>query len=163
MKKLLAFMCGILATSKAFANPACAVCTIAIGATLTVSRKLGVCDNAVAIWLGAFLVILGYWAIKWFDKKNWHFFGRDVILMLLSFSMIGTLYIKHLVYTPCFLGIDAFLLWSIVGGVVYVISQKIYEYMKRHNDNHAHFPFEKVIMALVMLFIASFLVSKYAI
>ncbi|MBQ7409377.1 MAG: hypothetical protein IJV03_02325, partial [Alphaproteobacteria bacterium] len=87
----------------------------------------------------------------------------DAILMLLSFSMIGALYIKHLVYTPCFFGIDAFLLWAIVGGIVYVISQKIYEYMKRHNNNHAHFPFEKVVMALVMLFVVSFLVSKYAI
>ncbi len=64
MKKLLMFLFGTTITSNAFANPACAVCTVAIGATLTISRRLGVCDNAVAIWLGAFLVILGYWAIK---------------------------------------------------------------------------------------------------
>lgn len=162
MKKLLAFLFSAGITSNALANPACAVCTVAIGATLTISRRLGVCDNAVAIWLGAFLVILGYWAIKWFDKRNWHFFGRDAILMLLSFSMIGGLYINQLHYSPCYWFLDAFLFWAIVGGVVYIISQKLYEYMKRHNNNHAHFPFEKVVLALVMLFIASFLVSRFA-
>jgi hypothetical protein len=163
MKKLLTILFGIGATSNAFANPACAVCTVAIGATLTISRKLGVCDNAVAIWLGAFLVILGYWAIKWFDKKNWHFFGRDTILMLLSFSMIGGLYINQLHYSPCYWIIDAFLFWAIVGGAIYIISQKLYEYMKKRNNNHAHFPFEKVVMALAMLLIASILVSKISI
>ncbi len=163
MKKILALLSGMLFTTGAYANPACAVCTVAIGATLTISRRLGVCDNAVAIWLGAFLVILGYWAIKWFDKRNWHFWGRNAILMLLSFSMIGGLYINQLHYSPCYWIIDAFLFWAIVGGVIYVVSQKLYEYMKRRNNNHAHFPFEKVVMALGMLLVASILVSKFSI
>ena len=162
MKKLLVALLSGFGISNAFANPACAVCTVAIGATLTISRKLGVCDNAVAVWLGAFLVILGYWTIKWFDKKGWHFFGRDIILILLSFSLIAGLYISHLTYSPCFWILDAFLLWAIVGGLVYIISQKLYEYMKRRINGHAHFPFEKVVLALVMLFATSMLVSKFA-
>ncbi len=161
MKKLLAVLVGAVVTGSAFANPACAVCTVAIGATLTISRRLGICDNAVAVWLGAFLVILGYWAIKWFDKKNWHFWGRDAVLMLLSFSVIAALYIKHLSYSACYWILDGFLFWAIIGGLVYVVSQKIYEYMKRHNNNHAHFPFEKVVLALAMLFITSWIVARY--
>ena len=162
MKKILLGFLAALGVSDAFANPACAVCTVALGATLTISRKLGVCDNSVAVWLGAFLVILGYWAIKWFDKKNWHFFGRDAVLMLLAFSSIGVVYINHLVYKPCYWIVDAFLFWAIVGGIVYVVSQKLYEYMKKHNNNHAHFPFEKVVIAIAMLMITSFLVSKFS-
>ena len=162
MEKILFGLLATLGVSNAFANPACAVCTVAIGATLTISRKLGVCDNSVAVWLGAFLVILGYWAIKWFDKKNWHFFGRNTVLMLLAFSTIGVVYINHLVYTPCYWIIDAFLFWAIVGGIVYVLSQKLYEYMKKHNNNHAHFPFEKVVIAIAMLMITSVLVSKFS-
>ncbi|MBQ6736482.1 MAG: hypothetical protein IJQ90_03285 [Alphaproteobacteria bacterium] len=162
MKKLLVGLMGMFAAGKSFANPACAVCTIAIGATLSISRKLGVCDNAVAIWVGAFLVLMGYWLIKWFDRKNWHFWGRDIILILLSFSMIAGLYIKHLTYNQCYWIIDAFLFWAMVGGAIYILSQKLYEFMKRRNNNHAHFPFEKVVLALVMLFIASFIVAKLA-
>lgn len=162
MKKLIVALFGGLGISNAFANPACAVCTVAIGATLTISRKLGVCDNAVAVWLGAFLVILGYWTIKWFDKKGWRFPGRDIILMLVSFALIAGLYIRDLTYTPCYWIIDAFLFWAIIGGAVYIVSQKLYEYMKRRNGGHAHFPFEKVVLALAMLFATSMLVSKFA-
>ena len=160
MKKLWLGLFSAFLTSNAMANPACAVCTVAIGATLTVSRRLGVCDNAVAVWLGAFLVILGYWAIKWFDKKNWHFWGRDIFLMLITFSMIAGLYINQLSYSPCYWILDAFLFWAIIGGVIYVVSQKLYEYMKRRNNNHAHFPFEKVVLAIGMLLITSILVSN---
>lgn len=163
MLKILSTVLGLGLSSNAFANPACAVCTVAIGATLSLSRQLGVCDNAVAIWLGAFLVLLGYWAIKWFNKKHWNFWGRNVILILLSFSMIGGLYINQLVYTPCFWIIDAFLFWAFVGGAIYILSQKLYEWMKNKNGGHAHFPFEKVVLPIGLLLITSILISKFSI
>lgn len=160
MKKLLVAFIMAFGAKNVFANPACAVCTVAIGATLSISRKLGVCDNAIAIWVGAFLVLMGYWAIKWFDKKGWNFWGRNCLLMLISFSLIGGLYISHLTYSPCFWIFDAFLLWAIAGGVIYILSQKFYEWMKAHNGGHAHFPFEKVVIALGLLLIASVLVAN---
>ena len=162
MKKLLTTLFGMFGVTNAFANPACAVCTVAIGATLSISRRLGVCDNAIAIWVGAFLVLMGYWLIKWFDKKNWHFWGRNVILMLLSFSMIGGLYIHHLNYNPCFWFLDSFMIYALVGGAIYILSQKLYEWMKRRNGGHAHFPFEKVVLAIGALLVASIIVAQFA-
>ena len=35
----------------AYANPACAVCTIAVGASLEIARSLGVDDSVVGVWL----------------------------------------------------------------------------------------------------------------
>ena len=162
MKKLLTTLFGVFGVTNAFANPACAVCTVAIGATLSISRRLGVCDNAIAIWVGAFLVLMGYWLIKWFDKKNWHFWGRNVILMLVSFSMIGGLYIHHLNYNPCFWFLDSFMIYALVGGAIYILSQKLYEWMKRRNGGHAHFPFEKVVLAIGALLVASIIVAQFA-
>ncbi|MBQ7185279.1 MAG: hypothetical protein IJR92_00520 [Alphaproteobacteria bacterium] len=162
MKKLLTTLFGVFGVTNAFANPACAVCTVAIGATLSISRRLGVCDNAIAIWVGAFLVLMGYWLIKWFDKKNWHFWGRNVILMLLSFSVIGGLYIHHLNYNPCFWFLDSFMIYALVGGAIYILSQKLYEWMKRRNGGHAHFPFEKVVLAIGALLVASIIVAQFA-
>ncbi|MFR8207173.1 MAG: hypothetical protein ACLU99_13395 [Alphaproteobacteria bacterium] len=71
------------------ANPACVVCTVAIGASLEVARKLGVSDAVVGLWTGAVLALLGYWAILWFDRKGWNFYGRDFLLMALSLSTVG--------------------------------------------------------------------------
>lgn len=55
---------------QSLANPACAVCTIAIGASLEIARNLGVEDAVVGLWAGALLTLLGYWTIVLFDKKN---------------------------------------------------------------------------------------------
>lgn len=142
--------------SLAFANPACAVCAIAIGASLEIARYLGVSDNVVGLWSGALMALIGYFTILWFDKKNWKFKGRDTITMLLSLSMISFVYINKIHYFPkilCFL--DPFLFSSIVGFITFIASQQIYEFMKKHNGGHAHFPFEKVALPLIMLFLLS--------
>ena len=140
------------------ANPACAVCTIAVGASLEIARKLGVDDSVVGVWAGAFLVLLGYWTIKWFDKKNWHFKGRDFIILVLSVAMIGFMYINKLSYHAEVIGIfylDPFLFSTILGAVVLVFSSDFYQWMKRKNGGHAHFPFEKVVIPVVALFLVS--------
>ena len=113
MKSLLSFLVlAALWPMKAMANPACVVCTVAIGASLEVARKLGVSDAVVGLWTGAVLALLGYWAILWFDRKGWNFYGRDFLLMALSLSTVGFLYAGQLAYTPKVIGffyMDGFL------------------------------------------------------
>lgn len=71
MKKLVLFLtAGLFYPSAVLANPACAVCTVAIGASLEIARKLGVADAVVGLWAGALLTLLGYWTILFFDKKK---------------------------------------------------------------------------------------------
>lgn len=90
MKSILSFLVlAALWPMKAMANPACVVCTVAIGASLEVARKLGASDAVVGLWTGAVLALLGYWAILWFDRKGWNFYGRDFLLMALSLSTVG--------------------------------------------------------------------------
>lgn len=84
----------------AYANPACAVCTIAVGASLEIARSLGVDDSVVGVWAGAFLALIGFWTIKWFDKKGWNFKGRDWTIIAVSVAMIGFMYISELQYHP---------------------------------------------------------------
>ena len=162
MLLFLSFFANITA---AFANPACVVCTVAIGASLEIARKLGISDNIVGLWAGALFALLGYWLILWFDKKNWHFKGRNFILMFLSVAMIGFMYLGELVYSPQVIGflyIDQFLLASLCGAFLYIFSQKFYAFMKNLNNGHAHFPFEKVVLPLALLFVVSFVLDFYS-
>ena len=92
MRKLLVALLALLPVS-AIANPACPVCTIAIGAGLDIARRLGVPDAVVGLWAGALLTLLGYWTLKFMDKRGWHFRGRNPLVILLSLSMIGFIYI----------------------------------------------------------------------
>lgn len=153
------FVLMLLAVTKtALANPACAVCTIAVGASLEIARTLGVDDSVVGVWAGAFLVLLGFWTIKWFDKKNWQFKGRDALILVLSVAMIGFMYISKLSYHSEVIGIfylDPFLFSVICGAVVLILSSEFYQWMKAKNGGHAHFPFEKVFVPILALTLLS--------
>ena len=89
MIKLFSFLSALMLSGKVFANPACAVCTVAIGASLSIARNLGVDDCVVGVWAGAMLAIIGYWAIRWFEKRNWQFPYRDSLLMVMSIASVG--------------------------------------------------------------------------
>ena len=164
MKKLIALLGLVSLPQTALANPACVVCTVAIGASLEIARKLGISDNVVGLWAGALLAVIGYWTILWFDKKNWHFKGRNFFLISLSVAMIGFVYMGQLNYKPqvfLFLYIDSFLLTAIIGALTYICSQKFYQWMKQKNNGHAHFPFEKVVLPLIFLFAISSVITYY--
>jgi hypothetical protein len=156
---ILAF---VLVSVKAWANPACAVCTVAVGASLEIARRMGVDDGVVGVWAGAFLLLIGYWTLKWMDKKGWYFTGRDFIVLTLSVLMILFMYISQLTYSPkaiLIFWIDPFLFATIVGALVLHYSSEFYQWMKRHNGGHAHFPFEKVVVPVAALCLTAWLFS----
>lgn len=158
MLKLFTLLTALFMSGQASANPACPVCTIAIGASLSIARKMGVDDCIVGIWAGAFLAIIGYWLIRWFDKKNWQFRFRDPLLMILSVGSIGFMYLGELHYDPSVIGIfylDSFLFAAILGALTFIGAMRFYEWMKYQNGGHAHFPFEKVVVPLLAVFILS--------
>lgn len=158
MKKMFA---GALCMMPAavFANPACPVCTIAIGAALPITRRMGVPDVVAGLWAGAFLAIMGYWIIRFLDRRGVRFLGRNAIVLALSVATIGFAYIGTVAYSPCryfgFLNIDPLLMGTIVGAVIFIAVEKIYDWMKIKNNGHAHFPFEKVVLPVVALAAAS--------
>ncbi len=155
---LLSLVLFFASSSSVLANPACPICTIAVGASLEIARRLGVDDAVVGVWAGALLVMLGFWTIRWFEKKNWNFWGRDFWLITLSVSMIGFIYINELVYTPqpiLVFYLDPFLFSTLVGAFVMYYSSELYQVMKAKNGGHAHFPFEKVVIPVVALLLVS--------
>ncbi len=149
----------VLLPSALYANPACAVCTVAIGASLEIARRLGVPDSVVGLWAGTLLTLLGYWAIKFFDKKSWYFWGRNVLLIGISVAMIGFIYLGEVSYTPIWiwgiLYIDPVLFGALLGMILFILVEKLYDWMKKKNGGHAHFPFEKVVLPVVVLGVAS--------
>jgi len=148
-----------MAPAAAFANPACPICTVAIGAALPITRRLGVPDSVAGLWAGAFLAIMGYWIIKFMDRRGWRFWGRNALVLGLSVATIGFAYLGTVQYSPCtymgFLKVDPLLMGTITGAVLFILTEKLYDWMKEKNGGHAHFPFEKVVLPIVVLALAS--------
>lgn len=166
MTIILSLALLLVFTSQALANPACAVCTVAVGASLELARHFGVDDSVVGVWAGAMLALVGYWTIVWFDKKGWNFKGRDILLVTLSIAMIGFMYISEMKYEPKALlvfYIDPFLFSTLLGALVLIYSSKFYQWMKAKNGGHAHFPFEKVFVPVASLAILSIYFNYYPI
>ena len=152
------FAAIMLFATAAHANPACAVCTVAVAASLEIAHYLGVDDSVVGVWAGAFLALLGYWMIVWFERKKWRFAGRDFLLITLSVAMIGFMYVSKLEYNPqpiLVFFLDPFLFSVILGALTLILSNHFYQWMKKKNGGHAHFPFEKVVLPVVILFLLS--------
>lgn len=160
LRKLFVGMVTMLPAG-AFANPACPICTIAIGAGVGVAESLGVPTAIVGLWAGALLTLLGYWMIKFFDNRGWKFWGRNALLIGLSVAMIGFAYVGDIDYTPewiwGFIYLDPILFGALVGMIVFILTEKLYEWMKRKNGGHAHFPFERVVLPVVALALCSWL------
>ena len=158
MSIIIALAIIFITSSNAWANPACPICTVAVGASLEIARRLGVDDAVVGVWAGALLVMLGFWTIRWFDKKNWQFLGRDFWLISLSVAMIGFMYISELVYAPqpiLVFYVDPFLFSTLLGAFIMYYSSEFYQWMKDKNGCHAHFTFEKVVLPVVALLLIS--------
>ena len=162
---LILAMMMILAAGQAYANPACAVCTVAVGASLELARSLGVDDSVVGVWAGALLALLGYWLILWFEKKNWNFWGRDFWLMAISVGSIGFMYISEIPYSPKVIWyvfyLDPLLFSTILGALTFIYVSKFYQWMKARNGGHAHFPFEKVVLPVAALALLSVWFNYY--
>ncbi len=158
MRKFLMALIAML-PGVAVANPACPVCTIAVGAGLDIARRLGVPDSIVGLWAGALLTLLGYWFLKFMDKKNWHFRGRDTIVIVSSVAMIGFVYLGTVQYNPVAIcgafTMDPVLFGTICGALIFILTSWLYQWMKEKNGGHAHFPFEKVVLPIVALALAS--------
>ena len=153
MKKFFALIISLLLATNAFAQACTAVCPAAIGLLLLIAQKTGVKIEVVGVLSGALLSIVGYILIKIFNKRNWHFWMRDQILMLFAISLVGFVYLKDLEYTPGlvwnFIYIDSFLFACICGAVTHIIGVHLYAWMKEKNGGHAHFPFEKVLVPIL--------------
>ena len=164
MTVLLSLGILLLWSGKALANPACAVCTVAVGASLEVARRYGVDDSVVGVWAGALLALLGYWLILWFEKKNWNFIGRNLLLMVISVVSIGFMYLGEFKYSPKVIGIfylDPLLFSTVLGALTFIYVSKFYQWMKARNGGHAHFPFEKVVLPVAALFALSVYFNYY--
>jgi len=163
-KKILIFLSGLYLFSAIKIYAMCPVCTIAVGVGVGITRKYGVDDTISGLWVGALLVSVSMWTINWLKSKKWSFPGFVFIVPILFYAItLIPMYQKNIIsqkilgdHYQTLWGIDRLLLGIIFGSLAFLISSMMYIYFKKKNGK-AHFPFEKIVIPVVLLSLLSIL------
>jgi NADH:ubiquinone oxidoreductase subunit 4 (subunit M) len=160
MKKISLFLILILALLIPFVKvyAMCPVCTVAVGAGVGLARWLGIDDTITGLWIGGLIVSLIMWTINYLDKRKINFFARNIIVALAYYALtVVPLYFIKTIWHPqnTIGGINKLLLGIIVGSILFYLGAIWYMYLKKKNNGHAYFPFQKVVMPVVPLLIMS--------
>lgn len=144
----------------------CSVCTIGVVAGLGLSRWIGVDDTVSGIWIGALLASISGWTVSWLHKRKINFKGMASLTVLIYYGfVIVPFYTKEIIGHPLnkLWGIDKLVVGISFGTVIFVLAVLAYAIMKKKNDGHAHFKFEKVVIpvsSLVILSAVFYLITK---
>jgi hypothetical protein len=160
MKKILSLLTflflGIIfaGTAKAI----CPLCVVAIGAGLGLSRWLGVDDVVSSIWIGALLVAMILWTLAELKKKNWRF-PLDTLVISLAYYLLTfvPLYYAGIVGHPLnkIFGFDKIVFGTILGSVIFLLANWFHLYLKKINSGKSFFPYQKVVLPVVVLLLTS--------
>ncbi|PKL71993.1 hypothetical protein CVV26_03340 [Candidatus Kuenenbacteria bacterium HGW-Kuenenbacteria-1] len=152
---------SLLFTQKALA--VCPICTITVAGGVGFSRWLGIDDMITGLWVGGLIVSLIIWTEDWFNKKNIQFKMRVVVVILgyYLFTIIPLYFTgilgNHQNSLLCFCNfhIDKLLLGIIVGSFGFWFGASLYNSLKEKNNNRAYFPYQKVVMPILLLLVLS--------
>jgi hypothetical protein len=151
------FPLGLLLLAKT-SYAVCPVCVVAVGAGVGLSRWLGVDDTITGVWIGGLTLSVALWTIDWLKRKNFHFHGRRVLVIiayyiLIYVSLVWTNVLGHPLNKLW--GYDKLSLGILVGSIFLFLGNIAYITMKRNNNDRVYFPFQKVIMPVSSLVLAS--------
>lgn len=140
------------------AQAVCPVCVVAVSACVGLSEYLGIDDTISGLWIGGLLVSMTIWTIDWLKRKNIRFYGRKILTAILFYVFtIGPLYKNQMIGQPLnkFWGVDKLLLGIILGSIFFLVAVFINLYLKKKNGGKVFFPFQKVVVPIVILGILS--------
>lgn len=138
----------------------CPLCTIAVGAGVSLSRWLG-CDDLISgSWIGGLAMSTTIWLKLWLENKGIRFLGKTPLLVILCYTLIviplyyggfihdeyNSVYVYEYVWDK--------LIFGILCGSIAVVLGIITSYaMKKYNKDHVYFPFQKVVIPIISLFL----------
>jgi hypothetical protein len=136
----------------------CQVCAVAIIGGLGLSRWLHVDDTVSGVWIGAFVLAVIYYTIAFFRARKIKFWGRDIITAISYYALIFIpLYTGKIIGHPLnrLWGVDKLIVGAFAGTIVFILGAILYQWLKKKNGGHAHFPMEKVAIPIASLLIVS--------
>lgn len=158
-KKLLALLPSLIFLKGVSAH--CPLCTGAVVAGAIGAKYLGLDIIILGVFVGAFAISTGLWIAR--KLKN-YFKYQNTLIIISSFflTVIPSLaFVKDMTYISLLSRIffvNKLLIGSIIGALVTLLAYRLHNYIKLKHGR-VLFPYQGVVLTLVLLFIAS--ISTY--
>jgi hypothetical protein len=136
----------------------CQVCTIAVIGGVGLARWLKIDDSITGLWVGGLLVSVSIWTVNWLKDKKWTFIFMDYLIPVLYYaSVIIPLYYYKIVGHPnnIMWGFDKLILGTVIGSIFFYAMHLRYLEIKKNNNNHAQFSYQKVVLPVATLVVLS--------
>ncbi len=142
------------------AHAVCPVCTVAVASGLGISRWLRIDDSVTSIWIGGLTLSSGLWLADWIGKKGWKVPYKEALSVFLFFLfVIPPLYWSKMIglTSNTLWGIDKVLLGTIVGSVIFLFGVWLDKWLRTTNNGKVYVYYQKVIIPVFLLLVASFI------
>jgi hypothetical protein len=137
----------------------CPVCVVAVGFGLGISRWLGIDDTITGVWIGGLIIATGLWLSSWIEKKSWKIpYPKTLSIISMYVLTIIPLWIGKTIGHPknILWGIDKILLGVIAGSAAFFLSLWLDKKLRKMNNEQVYIYYQKVILPVLLLTIASF-------
>lgn len=136
----------------------CPVCTVGVAVGVGLSRWLGMDDAISGIWAGALILAVALWTVRLiFRKKDkkplWAYILSVVAWWLITF--LPLYWTGFLATCSKMFGVYRLLFGSIVGLIVVLLALKLDQILRKNNEGKARFPYQKVVIPIILLLVAS--------
>jgi hypothetical protein len=138
----------------------CPVCTVAVAGGVVILRELGIDDMISGMWVGALIVSSIIWLLDWLNRKKITFlFKKIIVIVSFYFIFVWPLYYFKLFPPPgTILGIDRLLFGIGMGTLIFILAVLSDSYIKKNNENRALIKYQKVLIPIIYLIIASIVI-----
>lgn len=141
----------------------CPICTVGLAAGVGLSRWLRVDDVISGLWIGALILALSIWTFNWLLKKREKkpFWVLLLCIVFWYFLTFVPFYYTGLLDTECqkILGLNRLVFGAGLGIVMAAVALKIENFARKGTEKKRLFPFQKVIIPIVILLITSFILQ----
>lgn len=141
----------------------CPICTIGVVAALGISRWLNIDDSILGLWVGAFLLSLSLWTFNWIFRKREKKPMIVLILILFGYILLTYVPMEWFGYIPALckkiLGIKRIYFGTGVGVVISSVALAIDRLIRNKNNGKVLFYYQKVILPISLLLIASLVLN----
>jgi len=159
-KSILAIFLVVFSFFAGFVKAVCPVCVVAVGSGVGLCRWLGIDDTISGLWIGGLIVSMILWCLHWINQKNINFKFKNILVWVAFYLLtIWPLYSFDIMGHPLnkVWGIDKILFGIAVGSLVFLLSVFLNGHLKKKNNGKVYFPYQKVVIPVVLLTIMSFI------